>query len=47
VRGGSEFREKETKLTDEPGPEAFIILLLSTSAGEQTVVATVPFNKIK
>lgn len=29
--------------TEEPGPEAFIIRLLSTSAGEQTVVATVPW----
>lgn len=30
------------QLTLEPGPEAFMIRLLSTSAGEQTVVATVP-----
>ncbi len=29
--------------TEEPGPEAFIMRLLSTSAGEQTVVATVPW----
>jgi len=36
------WRER-VELTDEPGPEAFMILLLSTSAGEQTVVATVPF----
>lgn len=30
------------KLTLDPGPLAFMILLLMTSAGEQTVVATVP-----
>ena len=29
----------------EPGADAFIILLFSTSAGEQTVVATVPAAK--
>jgi hypothetical protein len=30
----------------EPGPEAFIMRDFSTSAGEQTVVATVPYSDI-
>ena len=32
------------KLTFDPGPLAFIIRLFNTSAGEHTVVATVPYN---
>ena len=40
-------REREkTKRTFDPGPDAFIILLFSTSAGEHTVVATVPAAKL-
>ena len=31
---------------DEPGPDAFMMRLLMTSAGEQTVVATVPAAKL-
>jgi len=30
----------------DPGPEAFMIRLFNTSAGEQTVVATVPAAKL-
>lgn len=30
----------------DPGPEAFMIRLFSTSAGEQIVVATVPAAKL-
>lgn len=32
------------KHTLDPGPLAFMMRLLRTSAGEQTVVATVPFH---
>ena len=40
-------REREkTKRTFDPGPDAFIILLFNTSAGEHTVVATVPAAKL-
>lgn len=34
------------KRTFDPGPEAFIIRLFRTSAGEHTVVATVPAAKL-
>ena len=39
-------KEKKTKRTFDPGPDAFIILLFNTSAGEHTVVATVPAAKL-
>ena len=43
---GGKVKRKRKQRTFDPGPDAFIILLLSTSAGEHTVVATVPAAKL-